>query len=163
MIEGCQMCEERREGAKWTKDILMGLKSPKEAAVHFGMSVEQVNDHVNDHVYMTNDERLIYESKDFYVRELAKIYNMLQDWMQYVIGADTITKQDLDMGIKLSREVRETIVKLAEFQGRLDKSAGATEKMLKLERQYIKLTSDIVAGVCPECQLKVLDVIHDLE
>ena len=95
------------------------------------MSVEAVNDHVAEHEYMTGDERLIYESKDFYVRELAKIFNMLQSWLNYVIGADVISKQDLDMGIKLSREVRETIVKLAEFQGRLDKSAGTTEKNIE--------------------------------
>lgn len=163
MVNECPMCVEKRDGAKWTRDILMGLVTPKDAAVHFGMDVEQVTDHVNDHVFMTNDERLIYESKDFYVRELAKIYNMLQDWLKYVIGADYITKQDLDMGIKLSREVRETVVKLAEFQGRLDKTAGTTEKVLKMEKQYIMLTSKIVAGVCPECQQIVLEAIQDLK
>ena len=141
----------------------MGLKSPKEAANQFGMSVEAVNDHVAEHEYMTSDERLIYESKDFYVRELAKIFNMLQNWLNYVIGADVISKQDLNMGIKLSREVRETIVKLAEFQGRLDKSAGTTEKILKMEKKYLEVSSVIMTKVCPECQLKVIEAIQDLK
>jgi len=163
MIEGCPMCENVKDGKKWTRDILMGLKSPKEAADQFGMSIEAVNDHVAEHEYMTGDERLIYESKDFYVRELAKIFNMLQSWLNYVIGADAISKQDLDMGIKLSREVRETIVKLAEFQGRLDKSAGTTEKILRMEKKYLELTSVIMTKVCPECQQKVIEAIQDLK
>ena len=143
---------------KMDERYLMGLKSLKGLADQFGMSIEVVNDHVEEHEYMTGDERLIYESKDFYVRELAKIFNMLQSWLNYVIGADAISKQDLDMGIKLSREVRETIVKLAEFQGRLDKSAGTTEKILKMEKKYLELTSVIMMKVCPECQQKVIEL-----
>ncbi|MDD4471644.1 MAG: hypothetical protein PHT97_10875 [Methanoculleus sp.] len=163
MVEGCVMCDREQEGRKWKRDILMGLKTPRDAANYFNMDIEQVNDHLAEHDYMTDDEKLLYESKDFYVRELAKIYTMLQDWLKYVIGAETISKQDIDIGLKLTREVRETVVKLAEFQGRLDKSAGSVEKMLRMEKKYIVLTSEIVAKVCPECQLKVLEVIHDLK
>ena len=65
-----------------------GIEEPERGADQFGMSIEAVNDHVAEHEYMTGDERLIYESKDFYVRELAKIFNMLQSWLNYVIGAD---------------------------------------------------------------------------
>ncbi len=163
MIESCPMCVKQREGKKWTRDILMGLKSPREAADYFGMDVEQVNDHVSEHEYMTGDERLIYESKDFYVRELAKIFQMLQEWLNYVVGAENISKKDLDLGIKLSREVRETIVKLAEFQGRLDSSRGVTERMLMMEKKYLELTSVIVSKVCSECQLHVIEAIQDLK
>ncbi len=159
----CKMCERKKDGTTWTRDILLGVKTPAQAAEYFDMTVQEVTTHVNDHEFLLEDERSIYESKDFYVRELARLYALAKDWLTYVTDAREISKDQIDLGIKLSKEIRATITALAEFQGRLDKGGNVVAKMEHIEAKYIKLTTKIVTEVCPECQQKILTVIESMK
>ena len=159
----CNMCERRREGRLWTQDVLIGRRSPTECAQFFDMDVDDVMEHVNDHEFLTEEERVIYQSQDFYVKELANLYAQVDQWLKYVTRSSEIERHDIDMGIKLTREIRQMIVTLAEFQGRLERGGSSAARLDNIEQKYFKLTSELSTRLCSQCQAEVLTIIRELQ
>jgi hypothetical protein len=163
VIVQCNMCKAGEIGRIWSKDIILGRKSPQEAAVQFTMSVAEVMDHINTHEIIIDEEGGNYESPDFYINEVLKSLKAVKDWMTYCQLSSSKKKEDIDLFIKLNKELRETIKCLGEFHGRLGSKGSVTINIETLNQRYLAITNILNTEVCPECRLKVLKALEEIE
>lgn len=156
----CAICSAGPFGAQWTRDLLMGTKTPEEAAKRFKMPVAQVMVHVTEHQIVTqNKETGDIESDDIYVSRMVKLLKNMQEWVDYLMKADEINKGTVDSLTKLVREIRTTLVTVAEFQGRTDGNRTKT-KVESLEITMFNLTNMLIKEACPICRAKVIEVLE---
>lgn len=156
----CNMCLAGGTGTAWCKDILAGNKTYNQAATFFHMLPLDVMEHVNQHAITVDDATGVADSPDFYLRELLKVLKALKDWMEYCTTQANVSRGDIDLGIRLSKEVRETLKVLGEFQGRYNATKNPTVQLTEVHQKYMELTDVIMAEVCPKCQSKILHVIE---
>lgn len=162
MTQDCNMCQAGEIGRLWSRDIILGRKSPQEAALHFNMNVSDVMAHINSHEIVVDEEGGDYESPDFYINEVLKSLKAVKDWMTYTQLSSSKNK-DVDTFIKLNKELRETIKCLGEFHGRLSNSSSVTVNIEALNQRYLMITNILNTEVCPECRLKVLKALEEIE
>lgn len=159
----CKLCQAGEIGRLWSKDIILGRKSPQEAMAAFEMQREDVLEHINNHEIITNDTTGNYESPDFYINEILKSLKMLKDWMNYCSLNSSKKKEDVELFIKLNKEIRETLKCLGEFHGRIGNSTSTTVNIAVLNQKYMMLTNVLQTEVCPECRLKVIEAMEQIE
>lgn len=144
----CALCHNVTEGQEWVDLVIMGKKTPSQAAHHFGVTVDAVMEHIYEHTIMgmiTDENRTpprdpgdapgttigakgavgeaIAEdgsiSLDFYSNEIMHILAHLKRWARSLALHQASSTRDIDTGLKVMRELRLTVESLAEFQGRL--------------------------------------------
>lgn len=157
----CKLCEAGEVGRIWTQDLLTGKKNVHEAALFFKVGQSEVLEHMNTHDF--KDPEVVEESPDFYIRELNKIFRLQKDWIAYCMQANTLTRQDIDILIKLSKETRETLKTLGEFEGRLNKQPQVNVNIALINQRYQALEKFIMTELCDECQVKVIDLTEHLK
>jgi hypothetical protein len=162
MERKCPLCECGSVGRNWSRDITLGKKSDVDAAVFFNMTPAEVQEHLDKHEIVVDEETGDYNSPDFYMNKLLKLLKMLEDWLQYQILDGGLDKTKVELGIKLAREVRLTLESLAEFQGRLNRGGGDTTiKLTQINIKYMKLTQALMTEVCEECRPKIIEILDE--
>lgn len=159
----CKMCLAGEVGRLWSKDIILGRKSPTEAMAMFTMPMHDVMEHVNKHEIVIDEDGGTYESPDFYINEILKSLKMLKDWMNYCSLSSSKKKEDVELFIKLNKEIRETLKCLGEFHGRIGNQSNVTVNIALLNQKYLALTNILQTEVCPECRLKVIEAMETIE
>jgi hypothetical protein len=156
----CAICKAGPFGAQWTRELLMGTKSPEEAAKRFSMPVAQVMIHITEHqIVKQNEETGDIESDDIYVSRMVKLLKNMQDWVDYLMKEGEVNKGTVDSLTKLVREIRTTLVTVADFQGRTDGNKTKT-KVESLEVTMFNLTNLLIKEACPVCQAKVIELLE---
>jgi DNA mismatch repair ATPase MutS len=156
------MCDAGEVGRLWSKWIIMGSKTAQDTALQFKMLPAEVMDHVNNHEIVVNEEKGIYESPDLLMNELLKILKQLKDWMKYISTID-YDKDDIDTFVKLTKELRETIKVMGEFQGKLNKGNNVNVNVAMINQRYEQFTYLLMDEVCEDCRLKVLNLMDHLD
>jgi len=153
----CPLCDAGIIGRMWSRDIILARKTAHEAAMFFKCDAATVMRHVNDHELVVDEEGVV-DSPDFYMRKLGKLLKTLDDWVNYVTGRapDPTT---INLGIKLSREIRATLETLAVFQGRLGGQTQVNVQIDNMNMKYLQLTQIIQEKVCDQCRARILEVI----
>lgn len=160
MTDKCVICSAGDKGRLWTRDVVLGRKNLFDMSKHFGCTQEEAMEHVNKHEIIVDDDGN-YNSPDFYISKLLKILKTLEDMVSYDMIMNTDMKnQDKETTIKVLKECRETLKALGEFQGRLSKDTNINIEIIN--NQYKQITNMIVAEVCPECQLKIVDLMDEM-
>jgi hypothetical protein len=157
------MCLAGEIGRLWSKDLILGKKNSQQAAAFFRMKPIEVMEHINKHEIVVDEETGTYESPDFYLNELLKLLKLLKDWMNYCVSSGQYSRQDLELAMKLNKEVRETLKTLGEFQGKMGHSSSTTINIDVINQRYMQITNLLMTEVCPECRLKVIDLMDQLE
>lgn len=158
----CPICQAGAYGRTVSRDIILGRKSPHEAALRFKMTIEEVMVHVNDHEIIIDEDTGNCESPDFYMNKLLKLLKTFEDWLNYEIMSGGIDKQKVDLGIKLGREIRLTLESLAQFQGRLERGGSANIQIQQINMKYLQLTQVIASEVCDRCRPKLMAVLDSM-
>lgn len=162
---GCNICNSGKYGAKWTAELKMGTKKVSAAAVEFNMTVEDVLTHINDHSVPEEDVNLeeLLNDPNFYYRELLMLHVRLKDWMSFMMETEEFGTANIDRGIKLIKEVRETLKLLAELQGKLNKGTTTTynQQIVVVQDEIKALRTGVLERCCPECQMELLNMFSE--
>lgn len=158
---GCNICNSGQYGAKWTAELNLGTKKVSTAAIEFNMSIEDVLTHINDHKMETENVNLeeLLNDPNFFYRELLMLHVRLKDWMAFMMETEEFGVANIDRGIKLIKEIRETLKLLAELQGKLNKGDTYHQQFIQIKGDMQMFTTSVIENVCPDCQSKILDVI----
>lgn len=162
-VPGCRLCAAGYLGGAATRAILTGRKSPFEVAAQYGMDIEEVMEHVNRHeIVLKQDSPGRYQSPDWYLNEMLGMFNVLRDWIDFLIegqkdGKD-LDPRKIDALTKLTKEVRATLVELANFQGRIQKGEIHIDKMQV--NNIAVLTDVLLEEACDECRLKMIEALE---
>lgn len=156
------MCDAGQFGNMWTKMVFLGEKSIEDAARMFNMEPADVMEHVNNHeirkvVTEEGDEE--YESDDFYLSKLLSTMKYLMAWVEFVGKSETVDKSAVDMLTKLTKESRETVKTIAEFQGRRD-TVTTKVQIDSMETKVLNLTNVLLQEACPTCKAKMMEVLQ---
>lgn len=157
---GCNICNCGDIGVKWTKELRMGSKSLRAAGIEFTMTPDEVFDHVKNHVLPENDSTSLVSLLDdpnFFYNELLTLFRNLKDWLTFTMETERWDKSNMDMGIKLIREIRETLKFIAELQGKLNKGDTYHQQFLQIQGDLNLLMGTVLNKMCPTCQQEVLN------
>lgn len=157
----CPLCRAGYIGGAATRAILTGRKSPFEIAAQYGMELEEVMEHVNKHeIVLKEGDAERYQSPDWYLNEMLRMFNILRDWIDYMIEQPKgeIDVRKVDALTKLTKEVRFTLVELANFQGRIQKGEIHVDKMQV--NNIAMLTDVILEEACDQCRIKMVKAIE---
>jgi endonuclease III-like uncharacterized protein len=151
----CELCDAGDVGKLWTKELHLGKKNVHEAALFFKTGQNEVLDHINNHD--EPDEPEEEDSSDFYIRELKRLFKLQKDWIEYCIQSRDLQRQDIETLIKLSKETRETIRSIGEFEGRLNKQPQVSVNIAIINKQYDQMKRIFETELCEECKVRVID------
>jgi hypothetical protein len=157
------MCNSGEVGRQWVQDITVGKRTILDAAMFFKCSNEDIITHMNFHDTEIIDDSGDLESPDFLINEMLKLFKMLRDWLKYSIQSGDMSRQDYELALKMIKETREVLKTLGDWQG---KSSGNKEVTINIEminNQYKQITNMLVTEVCPECRLKVINMLDKME
>ncbi len=156
VVLGCKVCASGQLGFTRVQQVLLGKATADDVAKELGCTKEDIMKHIND-MHDIQQIKGQFCSPDFYLDKLLRQYTNLQNWTDYVLelvkGANDIDPRKVHMLIQLSREIRETINTLGEFQGR--KAQQNNVYVQQLEKQVEQMTYIVLEETCPVCQQKV--------
>jgi len=155
------MCSAGHIGELWASRLANGEVDYIETANFFRMTPQTVMEHVNTHAVYRDPTTGDYDSPDFYLKELLDVLKVLKSWLEYCVNQQTISPREIDIGIRLSKELRETLKAVGEFQGRLNRERESGISLTEIEQNYNRLTNIILTEVCGECQEKILRLMEE--
>jgi hypothetical protein len=161
----CPLCQDRR-GKRWTEALSKGRKTIREAAAAFGMSKEDIEEHLYKHQpSWTNEPSSVVETSDreFYIRRLAQMGEDLHELLDDVIDFGSTTPDTIKSATTLTREIRETLRLLGEITKVL-KSEEEREALMaaeEMKQHCMGLSNIIVTLACPSCREKIIGAIQD--
>jgi hypothetical protein len=165
---GCKICNGGRIGYKWDRDLRLGTKKPREAALQFKMELDEVLEHLESHMMKVPPaedvelERIITDP-EYLLQKSAKILLQIEDWITIVREVDNISIQEISQGAKLLKEYRDTLKFVAELQGKLNKGDTYHQQFVQIQGDYNQFTSNVLETVCPDCQAKLLKKMNTLQ
>lgn len=160
---GCNLCNSGQYGARWTAELKLGTKKVSSAAVEFNMSIEDVLDHINNHDTPTENVNLceLLEDPQFFYRELLMLHVRLKDWMAFMMETEEFGVANIDRGIKLIKEIRETLKLLAELQGKLNKGDTYHQQFIQIQGDMKIFRNSVLELVCPDCRKEILRAMQE--
>ncbi|MFA5760196.1 MAG: hypothetical protein WC877_00275 [Dehalococcoidales bacterium] len=160
---GCNLCNAGQYGAKWSAELKLGTKKVSTAAVEFNMSIEDVLDHINHHEVPTENVNLeeLLNDPNFFYRELLMLHVRLKDWMAFMMETEEFGVSNIDRGIKLIKEIRETLKLLAELQGKLNKGDTYNQQFIQIQTDLRSIRNAVLEVACPHCQPLIMQAMKD--
>ena len=160
---GCNICNAGTYGARWTTELNLGIKKVSNAAVEFNMSVDEVLTHINEHKCETGTVDVIelLNDPDFIKREVIMMHIRLKEWLQFMMEAEEFGTHNMDRGMKLMKETRETLKLLADLEGKFDRDGQFQTKYLESQENLRIITGAIVENACPHCKSLLIGKIRD--
>ena len=152
----CKMCTDGPVGVKWTRDIMLGVKSLEQCATHYGMTIFEVQEHVYTHEILREDADDIDDQ--FYLDKLLRMLAYMENWASDLMSDGESDKASIDSLTKLVKEMRTTITTIAEFKGRLDRTTTKIN-VEKIEGKVLSLVNVILEDVCDDCRSKITKVM----
>jgi len=159
-VPGCRLCQAGYLGGAATRAILTGRKSPFEVAAQYGMEIVEIMEHVNKHeIVLKQDSPGRYQSPDWYLNEMLGMFNVLRDWIDYLMEQPKeVDTRKITALTTLTKEVRATLVELANFQGRIQKGEIHIDKMQV--NNIAVLTDVLLEEACDECRLRMIEALE---
>lgn len=159
----CNICLAGEVGREWTKDLILCDKQIPEASAFFKMSPEEVKDHIDNHEFEADEDVDALNDPEYFDRELLKLFRLFKDWMKYCISQGNPTKADVDLAVKLGKEMRDTIKTMGEFRGKLNRPNNVNVNVEIINQRYVALTQALTTEVCPECRQKVINLLDTMD
>lgn len=166
----CVLCRAGASGEEAVDSIITGKRTPSQIAAEYGMKVDEVMEHVYEHaalgVVNGAQEGLPGEARpqgltslDFYSSEIVQILAYLKRYARGLSIHQSSGSKDVELSLKVMRELRLTIESLAEFQGRLATRTHTTINIDTMNMRYLSITNAIRTELCPTCRQKMLTII----
>jgi hypothetical protein len=160
---GCNLCNAGNYGARWTAELNLGTKKVSNAAIEFNMTVEEVLTHINEHESKTETVDVIelLNDPDFIKREVIMMHIRLKEWLAFMMEAEEFGTHNMDRGMKLLKETRETLKLLAELEGKFSRGNQFQVKYIEAQNDLRMVTSAIVENACPHCRSLLIGKIKE--
>ena len=163
--------------------IVTGKRTPSQVAAAFNMKVDEVMEHVYEHTVLgmtppnvetpgaairtaegsTEVQRVGQNSLDFYSNEIMQILAYLKRYSRGLSIHQSSGTKDVELALKVMRELRLTIESLAEFQGRLaTRATHTTINIDNMNMKYMSITNAIRTELCPACRAKMANLITEI-
>jgi hypothetical protein len=180
----CALCDAGVEGEEWVDMLIMGKKTPSQAARHFGTTPDNVMEHVYEHTVlglipeesaMPREPRSLsvlegtqkdfdgLVSMDFYTTEIMQILAYLKRYSRSLSIHQSSSTSDIKTALQVMRELRLTIESLAEFQGRLASKSHTTINIESINMKLLSITNVIRTRLCPTCRKEMLAAIAEVD
>ena len=172
----CNLCARGVEGQEWTDAVVLGRKTPSQCATHFHTDISTVMEHIYEHTVLnivTDEDRAAAKgapgadpglvSMDFYTTEIMQILAYLKRYSKALSVHQSTSTKDIDIALKVMRELRLTIESLAEFQGRIDTKSHTTINIDNMNMKFLSITNVIRTRLCPKCRQEMLTAIAEIE
>ena len=170
------MCRSGMDGQEWTDAVILGKKTPSQCANHFMMSIEAVMEHIYEHTILEiadpNDKAAAVGapgvdpglvSMDFYTTEIMQILAYLKRYSRGLSIHQSSSTKDVELALKIMRELRLTIESLAEFQGRIASRTSTTVNIDNMNMKFMSITNVIRTRLCPSCRQEMLAAIAEVD
>lgn len=164
---GCNICNSPAAiNVAWTKDLNMRKKRIQDACVEFRMTPKQVIEHLETHAIPEVEPEKeidiieIMESPEFLYKELYSLFTSVKSWLEFTMENERLDRTTIDMGIKLTREIRDTLKFIAELQGKINKGNVYQVQYNQIHGDFNALIGVILNVLDNENQQKILKVIE---
>lgn len=164
----CKICDDKKEGLEWTKNLISGKVRPIDVALHYGMDINEVIDHKENHDINT---ALVHVQKfsekiqdpDYLYDKVGDIINRIEKWIDLTIDMNDDDPRTIDRGTKLIKEMRETLKLVFELEGKFNKGDTYHQQFIQIQGDYNQFTGMVLDTACPSCQKKIMEKIHNLK
>lgn len=157
---GCNLCNSGSIGVKWTRDLKIGSKSLRAAALEFNMTIEEVMEHMQTHVMEEpepeTDIMTLLEDPKFINRKILSIALNIEDWAKYVQETEKLDKNTMEFCLKLFKELRELYKLQAELEGKLKRGDTYQQQFIQIQGDMNMLVGTVLSEMCPACQMKIV-------
>ena len=156
--------------------MVTGKKTPSQCAAKYGMSVNEVMEHIYEHTILnvvSAEDRAMQAgavgeepglvSIDFYTTEIMQILAYLKRYSKGLSIHQSTSTKDIELALKIMRELRLTVESLAEFQGRINAKSHTTINIDNMNMKYLSITNVIRKELCPTCRQKMLAAIAEVD
>jgi len=158
-INPCPLCEAGEYGRQAVRRYLFGDLSSLEIRMEFGISDAQLQEHINYHEIVKDENTGDMASPDFFLNEMFTVLNQLKGYVKLLYHPDR--KQDIsDIKVvtNLLKEVRFTIESAEKIYGRTDRRPNNTTIQIEqMNMKWLSLTKIINKELCPSCRMILLD------
>lgn len=158
----CPICNSGSIGIKWIRDYYQTNKvTISDLCEYFHMTEEEVREHLNSHdIVVVNDDidgKRKLSSPDFILNELSTLYTAVYDCFNDIRNNETDSIK-IDQITRLTKELRETIKQITDYQGKTGYKSESETKIINVEGNFNVLMNMISGGaLCPACQRKLLE------
>jgi len=156
---GCNICNTPHTGKQWDTELKLGTKQPRDAALFFNMTIDEVLEHLETHVMPEISEsselELMVNDPQYLLKKAAKIVMRLDDWTDFLTETEDLSPQSISQSAKLVKETRETLKFIAELQGKFNKGDTYHQQFVQIQGDYNQFTNNVLASVCPSCRKKL--------
>lgn len=159
----CKICNSGPIGSKWTAELNLNIRKPKDAALFFQISIDDVLEHLNSHKMEYEDVNLaeLLDDPNFFYQELLMIHIKLKDWLSFIIESEDLSPSTINTLTKLVKENRDTLKLIAELQGKLNRGNTYQNQFIQIQGDFQMFTSSVLENTCPACQQKLFQVMKD--
>jgi len=162
-MKDCRICRADAEGRKWTMDVLVGKKSVHEMAKYFGVTEEEVWQHI-DHI---NPEELKMKVRketgsEKVMEKLESMIDILSekvDELMFIWNPDSQRISDLT---KLVKELRGALMDYAEIIGEIQRGQVVVQ-VQQVEHQIEQIIDILMSEVCDSCRERVLQRLEEMK
>jgi hypothetical protein len=161
---GCNICNSGKIGIKWTKDLNSDKRKIQEACIEFSMRPDEVIEHLKSHAILEEVEKSVTElinDPEFFYKELYSLFTAMKSWLEFTMEAERIDRSTIEVGLRLIREIRETLKLIAELQGKITKGSTYQNQYIQIQGDLNMLVGTVLNEVCNDCQKKILKVIDN--
>lgn len=163
---GCNICNAGGQRAiNWTRDLNANKRSIQEACIEFSMTPEEVYEHMSSHVIpeLVNnvDVESVLNDPAFFYRELYDLFTTMRDWLSFTMETERLDRTTIDTGLKLIKEIRETLKLIAELQGKIKKGNTYQIQYNQIQGEFNVLMGTVLSHACDKCQLEIMNAIEN--
>ena len=164
---GCNICNSDKKGIQWTKDLQNGKRKIHEACIEFSMTPDEVTDHMLNHHMLDLDQNdvvdinAILDDPTFFYKELYELFTTMKDWLNFTMEVERLDRTTIDTGLRLMKEIRETLKLIAELQGKIKKGNTYQIQYNQIHGDFNALLNTVLSCLDEANQLKILKAVED--
>lgn len=153
-MKECRICKAGMLGIKWSLDVVEGKKSAKQMAEFFGVTVEEVWRHVEEHLRPEEVRRWV-EEDDEIMGKMRKIVRVLEDYVDLLADAYEPDVGKIRALTGVVKELRSALMDYAELAGRIQRGQIVVQ-VQQVEKRVQELTMVVLEECCEECRERIL-------
>ena len=144
----------------WTRLIMNHIRTPMECADELGMTPEDVNKHIYEHV--SDNAFDDPNSPDYTRKKMLKFVTILESWFDDMTVEPKIDRSTMEIALKLVKEITNSIKVIGEIDGQLNK-VDPKVQIINITNDYKRLTGILMMDLCDCCRPNVMRVIEQMQ
>lgn len=160
--ENCPLCRDQARGTSWVRLILNNQRTVYECAAFYRVTEKYVEEHIYEHFNTELD--VTPDDPDYVKKKMLKFITVIELWFDNMVTTSgvNIDRATIEMGLKMIREIRDSLKVVGEIDGKLNRTDPAIQ-IINMKNDLKQLTNVIMMDMCPDCQTKALKAMEQLQ